>query len=402
MTLSLSILKDEGMNERTVDVTGPAVMEMTLEELQQWLVQRGQPAWRAQQIRHHVFHRGVTTYSAMTDLPAALRQLLKTQLPLMTTIPVVHRHSSDGTQKLLLQLKDQRRIECVLIPEQNRVTACLSTQVGCGMGCVFCASGLNGLERNLSVAEMLEQLVHLRACAGRRLTHIVVMGMGEPLANLDNLLKVLEIACNPHQGLGISQRHVTISTVGLPARIRRLADSRRQYHLAISLHAPNDTLRNRIVPTNRKTGIAAILEAADYFWEQTGRQVTYEYVLLGELNDTAQCAQQLSQLLAGRKAHVNLIPWNEVPGLPFRQPRPHAILRMVRTLRQAGISVKVRKRRGADIDAACGQLRQQAIQAAQPAWPTNRHATPPSFQAECSSSQTGSDNPSNPNPPPDG
>jgi 23S rRNA (adenine2503-C2)-methyltransferase len=356
--------------------TRPAVVEMSLEELQQWLIERGQPSWRARQIHHHLFHRGVTTYAEMTDLPAALRQMLREQLPLFTATPLLQRRSSDGTHKLLLQLKDQRSIECVLIPDQNRVTACISTQVGCGMGCVFCASGLNGLERNLSVGEMLEQLLRLNSCAGRRLTHIVVMGMGEPLANLDNLLKALEIACDPRQGLGLSQRHVTISTVGLPSKIRRLADSGRHYHLAVSLHAPNDALRNRIVPTNRKTGIAAIVEAADYFFARTGRQVTYEYVLLGEVNDTAGCARELTQLLAGRKAHVNLIPWNEVPGLPYRPPRPEAVLRMVRTLRHAGISVKVRKRRGADIEAACGQLRRQTFPTPQAAAPAGDH--PPS------------------------
>jgi 23S rRNA (adenine2503-C2)-methyltransferase len=401
MAIPLSLFESERTNSQTSGITGPALVEMSLDELQRWLVQRGQPAWRAQQIRHHVFHRGVTTYAAMTDLPLALRQILSADLPLFTSTPVVHSRSNDGTQKLLLRLKDQRWIECVMIPDQNRVTACMSTQVGCGMGCVFCASGLNGLERNLSVAEMLEQLVQLRACAAQqRLTHIVVMGMGEPLANLDNLLKVLEIACDPRHGLGISQRHVTISTVGLPAKIRHLADSGRQYHLAVSLHAPNDTLRSQIVPTNRKTGISAILEAADYFFERTGRQVTYEYVLLGELNDTARCARELAQLLVGRKAHVNLIPWNEVPGLPYRQPRPQAILRMIRTLRQAGISVKVRKRRGADIDAACGQLRRQALQAAEPP-PANNNPNSSLTHTGQTAPQTGIHSPLCPCPPHD-
>lgn len=370
-----ALFENDHMIPQAAIETSSAVVEMSLEELQQWLVERGQPTWRARQIRHHLFQRGVTTYAEMTDLPAALRQMLHDHLPLFTATPLLHRRSCDGTYKLLLQLKDQRAIECVLIPDQNRLTACISTQVGCGMGCAFCASGLNGLERNLSMGEMLEQLLRLNSCAGRRLTHIVVMGMGEPLANLDNLLKALEIICDPHQGLGLSQRHVTISTVGLPSKIRRLADSGRHYHLAVSLHAPNDTLRNRIVPMNRKTGISAIVEAADYFFAQTGRQVTYEYVLLGELNDTATCARELTQLLAGRKAHVNLIPWNEVPGLPYRPPRSEAIFRMVRTLRQAGISVKVRKRRGADIDAACGQLRRQTLQTSEATPAGNR---PPS------------------------
>jgi 23S rRNA (adenine2503-C2)-methyltransferase len=241
------------------------------------------------------------------------------------------------------------------------------------MGCVFCASGLDGVDRNLTVGEIVEQLVRLRnlpEASGRehsgrsrsrladtkRLTHIVVMGMGEPLANLDNLLEALEIA-TAKDGLGIGARHITISTVGLPAKIRRLADLGKQYHLAVSLHAPNDELRTRIVPTNDKTGLDAILEAAAYFFEKTGRQVTFEYVLLGGLNDDPTHARQLAALLKGRRAHVNLIPFNDVEGLPYRRPAPESLQAFMNCLHQAGISVKVRKRKGSQIDAACGQLR---------------------------------------------
>src|SRR5262249_451871 len=197
----------------------------------------------------------------------------------------------------------------------------ISTQVGCGMGCVFCASGLNGLVRNLSSGEILEQLIRLRnlLAADHRLTHIVVMGMGEPLANLDSLLAALDVA-GAKDGLGIGARHVTISTVGLPAKIRRLADLGKQYHLAVSLHAPNDALRTRIVPTNEKTGLDAILAAAHYFFQRAGRQVTYEYVLLQGINDAPAQARELARLLRGRHAHVNLIPFNEVEGLPYRRP----------------------------------------------------------------------------------
>jgi 23S rRNA (adenine2503-C2)-methyltransferase len=182
------------------------------------------------------------------------------------------------------------------------------------------------------------------------------MGMGEPLANLDNLLLALQWA-TARQGLGLSQRHVTISTVGLPAKIRQLADLQLSYHLAVSLHAPNDQLRNRIVPTNARIGIAAILEAADYFFQKTGRQVTYEYVLLRGINDGPEQARELGQLLHGRGAHVNLIPFNDVPGLPYRRPSDAALAEFQRILRQHGVSVTVRKRKGSEIDAACGQLR---------------------------------------------
>jgi 23S rRNA (adenine2503-C2)-methyltransferase len=182
--------------------------------------------------------------------------------------------------------------------------------------------------------------------------------MGEPLANLDNLLDALAIAGDKN-GLGIGARHITVSTVGLPAKIRRLAELGKQYHLAVSLHAPNDALRTRIVPTNDKTGIPAILEAADYFFEKTGRQVTYEYVVLGGMNDGPDHAKELARLLAGRKAHVNLIPWNDVVGLPYRRPADEDLSRFIDTLRRSGVSVKVRKRKGSEIDAACGQLRRQ-------------------------------------------
>jgi 23S rRNA (adenine2503-C2)-methyltransferase len=186
------------------------------------------------------------------------------------------------------------------------------------------------------------------------------MGMGEPLANLDNLLAALEIA-GAKDGLDIGARHVTISTVGLPARIRRLADLGKQYHLAVSLHAPNDLLRTRIVPTNDKTGLENILAAADYFFQCTGRQVTYEYVLLHGVNDSVEQACELAQLLRGRQAHVNLIPFNDVTGLPYRRPTPEALTAFCVHLRQAGISVKVRKRKGSAIDAACGQLRRRVL-----------------------------------------
>jgi 23S rRNA (adenine2503-C2)-methyltransferase len=272
----------------------------------------------------------------------------------------------------------------VLIQEDERETACISTQVGCGMGCVFCASGLNGVVRNLTAGEIVEQLVQLRNLVGSpdtapervgtpgsipkvprselpRLTHIVVMGMGEPLANLDNLIEALAVAGDKH-GLGIGARHVTISTVGLPAKIRRLAELGKQYHLAVSLHAPNDDLRTRIVPTNDKTGLDAILAAADEFFTKTGRQVTYEYVVLGGLNDRPEHARQLAGLLAGRKAHVNLIPWNDVEGLPYQRPQDADLQALIDALRKFGISVKVRKRKGSEIDAACGQLRRRAEQ----------------------------------------
>jgi 23S rRNA (adenine2503-C2)-methyltransferase len=339
----------------------PGILDVPRESLRAWLAERGQPAMRINQIRNQVFANRAVSFEEMTDLPKALRAELAESFALFSARVERHLTATDGTHKLVLRLHDNRMIECVLIQDEDRATACISTQVGCGMGCVFCASGLNGVERNLTTGEILEQLVRLRNLVARdpvRLTHIVVMGMGEPLANLDNLLEALAIAGDRH-GLGIGARHITISTVGLPAKIRRLADLGKQYHLAVSLHAPNDPLRTRIVPTNDKTGIAAILDAADEFFEKTGRQVTYEYVVLGGLNDGPDHARELAQLLSGRKAHVNLIPWNDVEGLPYRRPADEDLARFIDTLRHRGVSVKVRKRKGSEIDAACGQLRRK-------------------------------------------
>jgi 23S rRNA (adenine2503-C2)-methyltransferase len=341
-------------------------LDLAADEVKAWLAEQGQPGMRARQIAHWIAVGGAESFDVMSNLPLSLRQRLATEFAPLETRVARHLHAADGTHKLLLRLRDGHLIECVLIQEDQRRTACISTQVGCGMGCVFCASGLAGVERNLSRGEILEQLIRLRNLPDRggtapaRLTHVVVMGMGEPLANLDNLLDALQVA-TARDGLGIGARHITISTVGLPAKIRRLADLGKQYHLAVSLHAPDDTLRSRIVPTNDKTGIQAILEAADYFFATTGRQVTYEYVLLGGLNDSAAHARALTALLRRRRAHVNLIPFNDVPGLPYRRPAQDAVHEFVETLQQGGISVKVRKRKGSEIDAACGQLRRQAL-----------------------------------------
>lgn len=317
---------------------------------------------RVRQVRNWILQRGVLEFDQMTDLPAPFRAELKGKMVPLSSLVANRQVSSDETEKLLVRLSDEREIECVLMREEKRRTACVSTQVGCGMGCVFCASGMFGVTRNLQAGEILEQLIHVRSRLkpDERLSHIVVMGMGEPMANLGNLLSALEIACHP-QGLGLSARHVTISTVGLPDRMRELADAGKKYHLAVSLHAPDEGLRTHLMPTNSKTGIQNILEAADYFFEKTGRQVTFEYILLAGLNDGPRQAEQLGSLLSHRKGHVNLIPFNPVPELEFRRPLPDAVRQFRDILDSFGVSSTVRKRKGADISAACGQLRREAL-----------------------------------------
>jgi 23S rRNA (adenine2503-C2)-methyltransferase len=341
-------------------VTIRPILEESPQELAHWLAKRGHEPFRVRQVRRWIIEQRAHSFDHMTDLPQSLRRQLGEHFSCLGTSIHHHARSDDGTHKLLLRLPDAELIECVLIQEGTRRTACISTQVGCAMGCVFCASGLNGLARNLAAVEILEQLIHLRNLlpATQRLTHVVVMGMGEPLANLKNLLSALRIATE-RPGLGIGKRHVTISTVGLPSRIRDLADEKTPYHLAVSLHAPNDQVRSRIVPTNERIGLADILAAADYYFETTGRQVTYEYVLLRDLNDSVSHAAELAKLLEGRQAHVNLIPFNDVEGLPYRRPAAQAVSVFVDVLRHASISVKVRKRKGSEIDAACGQLRRR-------------------------------------------
>ena len=229
------------------------------------------------------------------------------------------------------------------------------------MKCAFCATGLGGMTRNLTSGEILEQMLQLQRLLKpeERLSHVVCMGMGEPLANLDRLMPALA-AASAKDGLGIGVRKITISTVGLPVGIRRLAEQNCQYHLAVSLHAPNDELRTQLMPTNRHIGIEAILAAADEYFEKTGRRVTYEYILLAGVNDGPTEAKQLVALLRGRPSLVNLIPYNPVRGLKFRTPHPSAVARFVEILEQGGLNVAIRHRKGARIDAACGQLRRNS------------------------------------------
>jgi 23S rRNA (adenine2503-C2)-methyltransferase len=336
------------------------------QELKTWLAERGQRAFRAAQIRQWIFAGRAESFEEMSDLPRQLRIELAAEFALWTAKVVRHWKSDDGTEKLLLELADGGRIECVLLRDGERRSICISTQVGCAMGCVFCASGLDGVERNLTAGEIVEQMLRLQRLlpADERLSHIVVMGMGEPLANLDNLLPALHEA-SADDGLAISHRRITISTVGLPKPLLRLCEENTRYNLAVSLHAPTDELRTRIVPTNKSTGLADIL-AADRYFDASGRRLTFEYVLLAGINDQPQHAHQLVKLLAGRTALLNVIPYNPVAGLPYETPSASAVNRFREILMAGGLNVKFRQRKGDDINAACGQLRRSTPSGAAP------------------------------------
>lgn len=331
------------------------------EQLKSWLAERGLPGYRAGQIRQWLYSGRAKSFEGMTNLPKDLRAALAADFTLWTTSIARHKQTDDGTEKLLLQLADGNQIECVLLRDGSRRTICISTQVGCAMGCVFCASGLDGVVRNLTAGEIVEQMLLLDRLLpdDERLSHIVVMGMGEPLANVDKLLLALGEATSP-TGLGISARRITISTVGLPAAMQRLADDKCHFNLAVSLHAPNDELRNRLVPVNKNIGLADILASADHYFETSGRRLTFEYVLLAEINDRAEHAEELAQRLRGRTALLNVIPYNPVAGLDYRTPSHKAQARFIEILERAGINVQVRERKGDKIDAACGQLRRSS------------------------------------------
>ncbi len=339
----------------------PLITDLSREDLTAWCAERG-GGYRADQIRKWIFGKRVNSVDEMHDVPAAMRAALAEQFDFFASTIVRHQVSQDGTEKLLLSMRDGESVECVLMREEDRRTVCISTQVGCAMGCIFCASGLEGVKRNLSTGEILDQILRLDRLIGaqERITNVVVMGMGEPLANLKALLPALR-TLNDKGGMGLGARRITVSTVGLPEKIRELARTDIPFHLAVSLHAPNDELRTRVVPVNKNIGIAEILKAADEYFDITGRRITYEYVLLSGVNDHDDHAHQLARLLRHRNAHINLIPMNSVSTIALEAPGNPRTKQFVELLRELGVNVTVRKRKGADIDAACGQLRLSAL-----------------------------------------
>jgi 23S rRNA (adenine2503-C2)-methyltransferase len=320
------------------------------------LTAEGLPAYRAEQVFQALWQKGAASYDAMTALPAALRKTLAESLPFAATEALEVQASADGTVKWLLGLADGKRIETVLIPERGRTTVCVSTQVGCPIGCVFCASGVGGLVRNLSTAEIAEQVLHVHRRVGGRPSHIVVMGMGEPLLNQDALAAAIRLWTDP-AGMGFSPRRITVSTAGAPAWIDRFAAQDLGVHLAVSLHAPDDRIRARLLPGSPGGRVAGLGDAAARYARDTGRDATAEYVLIAGENDAPAHAEALAGALAGRHVHVNLIPLNPVAHRPDLAAPANKVARaFVDVLRGRGVSATLRTRRGADIAAACGQL----------------------------------------------
>lgn len=365
---------------RTHDKDQPVELKgMTLQELEECATALGQPRYRGRQIAQWIYQRGATSFAEMTDLPAALRARLAEEARVTSLAPVTEVTADGGdTRKFLLRLADDATIESVFMRyEDGRRSVCISTQVGCGMGCTFCATGLAGLTRNLTPAEIIDQVILVQRLTGERVTNVVFMGMGEPLANYEATVRAVRLL-NARWGLGIGMRHLTVSTVGLVPQILRLAHEQLQLTLAVSLHAPTDELRTQLVPINQKWPVADLLDASREYVHLTGRRLSFEYVLMEGVNDSPELAALLGDLLlkrvgdvgtprlgsgqvlrqgSGQAWHVNLIPWNPVYGLQYRRPGKERVEAFSRELRSRGVPATVRLERGVEIDAACGQLR---------------------------------------------
>ncbi len=346
---------------RTVEL----LLDLTLPELEARLQDWQEPVYRARQVWDWAYRQGATQFAQMTNLPAALRRRLESHFALTPFEPVAEHLSADGqTRKLALRLADGEIIESVWMRYETRESVCVSTQAGCAMGCVFCATGQSGLRRNLTAGEIVGQvLAFARLLAPQsRVTNVVFMGMGEPFANYDAVWKAVSILMDP-AGLGLGARHIVISTVGLIPGIRRFAQERSQVRLAVSLHAPDDALRDRLVPVNRAYPIGPLMDAIRDYVKLTGRRVTFEYALIAGVNDSPEQAQALAALLRGLPAHVNLIPLNPVADSPWRPSPRDRVRRFQAVLDERGIPCTVRLGRGTDIQAACGQLRARTLQA---------------------------------------
>jgi 23S rRNA (adenine2503-C2)-methyltransferase len=344
------------------------LLGMGLAELEQWAVGQGQAAFRGRQLHDWLYAKGARSLDEISVLPKGFRQQLLAQPPAgagdwIGRSRELHRSvARDATTKLLLSTHDGLSIETVGIPAEGRLTVCVSSQVGCPMACSFCATGKGGLQRSLAVHEIVDQVLSVREVMGERPSHVVFMGMGEPLLNIEAVLDAIDCLCGD---LGMAQRQITLSTVGVAHTLPQLAEralqrlGRAQFTLAVSLHAPNQQLRQELIPTAHAYPLQALLEDCRRYVAITGRRLSFEYILLGGLNDQPRHAEELAQLLRGFQSHVNLIPYNPIAEESFQRPTPRAVEDFRQLLQRRHIAVSVRASRGLDADAACGQLRRR-------------------------------------------
>ena len=334
------------------------IKSMTQPEIGALLKELGQPAFRAKQV-YTWLHKGVRSYEEMTNLPKALRETLAEQYPILPPQVVRKQESQkDGTIKYLWKLSDGNCVETVLMRYHYGNTVCISTEVGCRMGCAFCASTLGGLVRRLEPFEMLDQVLFTQVDSGQPVSHIVLMGIGEPLDNFDNVMRFLELV-NSEDGMNISMRHISLSTCGLVPKIDQLAEKKLQLTLSVSLHAPNDAIRDTIMPVNKAYPTEELLAACRRYYAATNRRISFEYAMIGGVNDTEAAAKELIRRLKGLPAHMNLIPLNHVEESPLKPSTRQAVQRFQKILEDAGIPATVRRSLGGDIDASCGQLRRK-------------------------------------------
>ena len=331
---------------------------MTIPEIGAILKELGQPTFRAKQV-YSWLHKGVRSYEEMTNLPQSLRAVLAEKYPICPPTVVRKQESKlDGTIKYLWQLSDGNCVETVLMRYHYGNTVCISTEVGCRMGCAFCASTLGGLVRKLEPFEMLDQVLFTQVDSGLPISHIVLMGIGEPLDNFDNVMRFLELV-NSEEGMNISMRHISLSTCGLVPKIDELAKRKLQLTLSVSLHAPNDSVRDTIMPVNKAYPSGELLDACRRYYEATSRRISFEYAMIDGVNDSVEDAKELLRRLKGLPAHFNLIPLNHVEESPLKPSSRNAVARFQKTLEDGGITATVRRTLGGDIDASCGQLRRK-------------------------------------------
>ena len=332
--------------------------DYSFEKLQKLMEEYGQKKFRAQQLYTWVYEKKVRDFSLMSDISAKFIEVLKSDFSLSLPKIAVKQVAHDGTIKLLLELEDGAKVETVLMRYEYGNAVCVSSQVGCNMGCSFCASGLLKKQRNLTPSEMVGQVLVIQDQLeeGARVSHVVVMGTGEPFDNYDNVMDFIRIINHPHS-LAIGARHITVSTCGLVDKIRQYADENLQINLAISLHAPNDEIRNKIMLINKAYPLEVLMDAIRYYESKTSRRVTFEYIMLKGVNDSDLCAKQLASLLKGINSYVNLIPYNAVDEHLYKRSNRQDIENFANKLKKLGVNATIRKEFGTDIDAACGQLR---------------------------------------------